>query len=127
MAQLRDIDMWAEKIDQACEKGELSKFRARVLKALLEIPRGRVTSYKYLAQHVSCASSQAIGQAIKFNPWSPEVPCHRVIKTNLSLGGFYGQVSGAQIDRKRKLLKEEGVEFTLEGTLLNSEQLYKFD
>ncbi|MDF2530083.1 MAG: hypothetical protein K0Q57_963, partial [Gammaproteobacteria bacterium] len=48
---------------------------------------------------------------LKRNPFAPEVPCHRVVKSDLSLGGFYGETSGPQIDKKRKLLLAEGVKF----------------
>ena len=118
--------MYLEKIDAAVEDGEISSFRAGVLKALLEIPKGRVTTYKYLAEHVNCASSQSIGQAIKFNPWSPGVPCHRVIKTNLTLGGFHGETEGPQIIRKRKILGTEGVSFTDQGELCDQGLVFDF-
>ena len=126
MVQLRVFSMYKEKMDKAVKEGKISSFRAGVLKALLEIPEGRVTTYKHLAQYVNCASSQAIGQAIKLNPWSPGVPCHRVIKTNLNLGGFHGETEGPQIARKRKILASEGVLFSEEGELSNAEQVFNF-
>lgn len=94
-------------------------FEARVYAALGEIPRGRVVTYAELAAHLDCGSAQAVGQALKRNPLAPEVPCHRVIKTDLTLGGYSGKVRGVRVERKRHLLEEEGVDFDEEGRLLD--------
>jgi methylated-DNA-[protein]-cysteine S-methyltransferase len=60
-------------------------FQKKVYDALLFIPRGKVTTYKYLADFIGCRSSQAIGQALTRNENAPQIPCHRVIKTDGSL------------------------------------------
>lgn len=96
-----------------------TKFEAQVYAALGEIPQGRVVTYSALAEHLDCGSAQAVGQALKRNPFAPDVPCHRVIKANLSLGGYSGKVRGVRVERKRHLLEEEGVEFDEEGRLLD--------
>jgi len=88
-----------------------SPFRKKVYRACQCIPEGRVTTYKHLAQAIDCNSSQAVGQALRNNPYAPEVPCHRVIKTNRRLGGFYGQVEGEAVLKKKNLLQQEGVIF----------------
>ena len=93
----------------------VTPFRQRVFDACSAIPKGKVSTYKRLAKHIDCGSNQAIGQALKHNPFAPEVPCHRVIKTDRSLGGFAGQTEGKEIKRKRKLLRTEGVEFDDDG------------
>jgi methylated-DNA-[protein]-cysteine S-methyltransferase len=48
-----------------------------------------------------------VGQALKRNPFAPEVPCHRVVASDGSLGGFHGERQGEMIERKRRLLEEE--------------------
>lgn len=57
-------------------------FQEKVYDALLLIPRGYVTTYKILAEYIGCKSSQAIGQALTRNQNAPQIPCHRVIKTD---------------------------------------------
>jgi methylated-DNA-[protein]-cysteine S-methyltransferase len=66
----------------------LTPFRRRVYLALLEVPRGRVTTYALLAKRVGCASARAVGGALRANPFAPDVPCHRVVAADLGIGGF---------------------------------------
>lgn len=101
-------------------------FQRRVYDALCEVPKGRVTTYQLLAKAVDCGSSQAIGQALKRNPFAPDVPCHRVIRADLTLGGFAGQLGGPKITKKQRLLMEEGVEFDDEGKLAEPERVFDF-
>jgi len=74
------------------------------------VPKGRVTTYKRLAEALGVKSSQAVGQALKVNPYAPRVPCHRVVASDGTIGGFFGQTEGKEIQRKIKLLASEGVE-----------------
>ena len=90
---------------------EITPFRQRVFEALLSVPPGSVTTYGSLAGRINCGSAQAVGGALRHNPLAPDVPCHRVVATDLSLGGFDGERSGTMIDRKRELLEAEGVRF----------------
>jgi len=90
---------------------KLTPFQRSVYTALCQVPAGRVTTYKHLALAVDCGSSQAVGQALRRNPHAPVVPCHRVVASNRTLGGFGGQTAGPKLDKKRKLLEEEGVRF----------------
>ena len=85
----------------------ITEFQRKVYLALLEVPRGETISYKDLGQRIGCRSAQAIGQALKRNPFAPEVPCHRVIASDGSIGGFHGQRDGEMIEKKIKLLEEE--------------------
>jgi methylated-DNA-[protein]-cysteine S-methyltransferase len=94
---------------------KVTEFQQRVYDACSLIPKGRVTTYGKLAQAIDCGSARAVGQALRCNPFAPEVPCHRVIKSDRSLGGFYGQTDGEEVRRKRKLLESEGVEFDEDG------------
>lgn len=101
-------------------------FQQRVYAALRRIPRGRVTTYGLLARHLGCRSAQAVGQALRRNPFAPEVPCHRVIAADLRIGGFCGARDGAQIRRKLRLLAQEGVTFDATGRLADERQIFLF-
>ena len=89
------------------QDSRITEFQRKVYLALLDVPRGATISYKELGERIGCRSPQAIGQALKRNPFAPHVPCHRVIASDGSIGGFYGQRDGEMIDTKRKLLLEE--------------------
>lgn len=96
---------------------QLSAFRRRVYRRLCDVPVGKVTTYVDLGRAVGCGSPRAVGQALRHNPFAPRVPCHRVIASDLRIGGFRGESDGAQVARKRAMLKAEGVEFDDDGTL----------
>ena len=104
-----------------------TQFEARVYAALREIPRGRVVTYTALAERLKCNSAQAVGQALRRNPFAPEVPCHRVISASLHLGGYSGKRAGVRVERKRRILEEEGVEFTGDGLLRDEQKLWNWD
>ena len=88
----------------------LTTFQHRVLTALCQVPQGKATTYKLLGEYIGCRSSQAIGQALRRNPYAPIVPCHRVVShVNGSMCGFGGTRTGSKIDTKMNLLREEGV------------------
>ena len=107
-------------------KRAVTHFEQQVYDAVSRVPAGRVTTYSSLAQAIHCQSPQAVGQALKRNPFAPEVPCHRVIRADLCLGGYVGETRGEQIEVKLELLRTEGVEFDSEGQLLTQETLYQF-
>lgn len=93
----------------------ITEFQRRVYLALLDVPRGATITYKELGEKIGCRSAQAIGQALKRNPFAPDVPCHRVIGTNGKIGGFHGQRDGEMIEKKLRLLRAEGIDiFTQE-------------
>lgn len=89
------------------EDKTITEFQRKVYLALLEVPRGETISYGELAKRIGCKSAQAVGQALKKNPFAPDVPCHRVIAKDGSIGGFHGQRDGEMIEKKRRLLMEE--------------------
>ena len=89
-------------------------FQQKVYEACKQIPSGRFTTYKLLAQHIQ-SHPRAVGQALKRNPFAPVVPCHRVIASDYSLGVFYGEM---QSNRKVLMLKDEGVEFENERPII---------
>ncbi len=81
-------------------------FQQLIWKGLLDIPKGETWSYQKLASHVQKPKAvRAVANAVGANPISPLIPCHRVIRNNMALGGyFWGN------EHKLKLLKSEGVE-----------------
>ena len=71
---------------------------------LKKVPKGKVTTYKALAEALGTKAYRAVGNAMNKNPDAPIVPCHRVINANGSLGGYaYG------LEKKIRLLKSEGI------------------
>jgi methylated-DNA-[protein]-cysteine S-methyltransferase len=80
-------------------------FDERVWAICSRIPKGRVTTYKAIAEKLGTRAYRAVGQALSRNPYAPEVPCHRVVGSDGSLTGF---TSG--IAKKRRLLIDEGIE-----------------
>ena len=95
----------------------ISPFQMKVYEAVRLIPKGRVSTYAAIAKATGCKSARAVGQALKVNPFAPDVPCHRVISSSLKIGGFQGQTTGSSISRKIQMLKAEGVEFDGKGVL----------
>ena len=85
----------------------ITPFQRRVYIALLDVASGETITYGELAQRIGCRSAQAVGQALKRNPFAPEVPCHRVVAANGTLGGYNGCREGKELERKRKLLDAE--------------------
>ncbi|MFH1326916.1 MAG: MGMT family protein [archaeon] len=81
------------------------KFREKIYAKLKKIPRGKVTTYKALANSINSKAYRAIGTAMNKNPYAPKVPCHRCINSNGRVGGF---ASGTK--KKIAILKKEGVE-----------------
>ena len=103
----------------------ITDFQKRVYDALRRIPRGKVTTYKLLGDYVGCRCYRAVGQALRQNPFAPGGPCHRVIASDGTLGGFAGRRSGAQLRRKLELLKSEGVRFT-RAKLADRDRIFRF-
>jgi methylated-DNA-[protein]-cysteine S-methyltransferase len=68
----------------------ISNFSQKVYNICSQIPKGQLSTYKYLAQFLS-SSPRAVGQALAKNPFAPEVPCHRVIASNFYFGGYKGE------------------------------------
>ncbi|NTV23500.1 MAG: MGMT family protein [Nanoarchaeota archaeon] len=86
-------------------------FAERVYSLLKKVPKGRVTTYKALGDALGTRAYRAVGQALRHNPYAPSVPCHRVVSSNGSIGGFNGKTSGKDIARKKKMLEDEGILF----------------
>ena len=86
-----------------------TKFQLKVWKYLKKIPKGQVRTYFEVAKAINKPKSvRAVANAIGKNPYAPNIPCHRVIRSDGSLGGYSGK---GGINTKRKLLKSEGIKF----------------
>jgi len=86
------------------------KFGERVIEAMRKIPRGRITTYKLIAHHLNCKAYQAVGNAVGANPFAPKVPCHRVVKSDGTIGNY-----GGGVKKKIRLLRSEGIKINGES------------
>eukprot|EP01031_Cornospumella_fuschlensis_P038966 gene38967-47405_t len=92
-----------------------TEFETKVYAACCKIPKGKVATYKSLATAIGAPKAfRAVGSALRKNPYAPTVPCHRVVASDLTLGGFHGSTdkNGCDLKRKRQMLLDEGVEMT---------------
>jgi O-6-methylguanine DNA methyltransferase len=100
---------------------DITTFRKQMLSLLCEVPRGRYSTYQTMADYITKTShktcARAVGNAMRNNPFAPEVPCHRILAHDGSLGGFKGSwgENGKFASHKHKLLHEEGVRFDSRG------------
>ena len=84
-----------------------TEFQLKVWAYLKKIPRGRVKTYYQVAKAIGKPlATRAVANAIGKNPYAPKIPCHRVIRSDGSLGGYSGK---GGVKTKRLLLKKEGV------------------
>jgi O-6-methylguanine DNA methyltransferase len=85
-------------------KVNLTKFQWKVLKVTATIPMGETRTYKWVAEKAGSPDAvRAVGQALRRNPYPLIIPCHRVVKSDGSLGGY----AGGPPDKKRELLRIE--------------------
>ena len=92
-----------------------------VYKKLLQVPRGKVTTYSELAKAVGLKNGQrAIGRIMNKNPFPVIVPCHRVILSNGKIGGYaWGE------NVKTNMLSKEGIKIK-NGKILDNNKIYRF-
>ena len=84
-----------------------TKFQISVWRYLKKIPRGSVKTYSQVAKGIGKPLAvRAVANAIGKNPYPLEIPCHRVIRSDGSLGGYSGK---GGIKTKEMLLKKEGI------------------
>ena len=84
-----------------------TKFQLKVWSYLRKIPRGSVKTYSQVAKDIGKPLAiRAVANAIGKNPYAPKIPCHRVIRSDGSLGGYSGK---GGVKTKRFLLKKEGI------------------
>ena len=84
-----------------------TKFQLKVWRYLKTIPKGKVKTYLDVAKSIGKPRAfRAVGNAVGKNPYPLKIPCHRVIRSDGSLGGYSGK---GGISKKRQLLKSEKV------------------
>tara|TARA_B100001989_G_C24336473_1_gene362739 strand:- start:208 stop:483 length:276 start_codon:yes stop_codon:yes gene_type:complete len=84
-----------------------TKFQVKVWSYLKKIPRGSFKTYSEVAKAIGKPQAvRAVANAIAKNPYAPKIPCHRVIRSDRSLGGYSGK---GGLKTKRFLLKKEGL------------------
>ena len=84
-----------------------TKFQVKVWKYLKTIKKGSFLTYSDVAKGIKKPKAvRAVANAIGKNPYAPKIPCHRVIRSDGSLGGYSGK---GGIKTKKKLLKSEGI------------------
>ena len=84
-----------------------TKFQVKVWRYLKKIPVGSIKTYSQVAKGIGKPLAvRAVANAIAKNPYPPQIPCHRVIRSNGSLGGYSGK---GGFKTKKKLLKKEGI------------------
>ena len=110
---------------------KLSAYQQAILRLLAEVPKGKVTTYGDLAKELarrnpkwSPLAGRAVGTTMRNNPCGPQIPCHRVIKSDGAVGNFRGGAEGA-VEEKTRMLRDEGVT-VLNGKICLKEYRHKF-
>jgi O-6-methylguanine DNA methyltransferase len=99
---------------EAFDIGRVPPYHRKVLGAMATIPRGKVSSYCGVALKTGVpGGARAVGQGCGKNPFPIVFPCHRVIRSDRTLGGF-----GGGLPLKRALLEMEGIQFDEGGNVL---------
>lgn len=97
---------------------DLTLFQKKVLLETVKIPKGSVCSYKELAKRIKAPKAyRAVANALGINHFSPAVPCHRVVRSDNSLGGF--SLKGG-VPLKKKMLRAEGLTIRDNIVIMNS-------
>ncbi|MEN4006386.1 MAG: MGMT family protein, partial [Methanobacteriaceae archaeon] len=83
---------------------DLSEFQRKVLLEVMKIPCGKIRTYKQISEAIDSKAYRAVGTAIGKNPLPLIIPCHRVVRSDFSVGGFSGG-----FEMKKEILKNEGI------------------
>jgi O-6-methylguanine DNA methyltransferase len=100
-------------------------FQREVWEALRRIPKGSITTYGAIAKYLGRPRAvRAVGTAVGRNPFAPEVPCHRVVRADGTIGNYS---AGNGVATKIALLEKGGVEIS-DGRIIEFEKrLYRFE
>jgi methylated-DNA-[protein]-cysteine S-methyltransferase len=84
-----------------------TKFQIKVWNYLKKIPKGKLRTYSQVAKAINKPIAvRAVANAIGKNPFPPIIPCHRVVRSDGSLGGYSGK---GGVTTKKVLLKKEKI------------------
>ena len=92
---------------------ENKSFRARCYRVLSQVPEGKVTTYREIAAALHSRASRAVGSAMAKNERLIEIPCHRVVRSDGTIGQY-----ALGPEKKAELLLKEGVQVK-NGKVLN--------
>ncbi len=117
LSQYSDFDLYYPTFKQGLQEQiplwlgwqKMTDFQKKILFQVWQIPWGQTKSYRELGEIVDSRAYRAIGQVLRKNPCAPWIPCHRVIASDGTIGGFMGAKNGDAIDTKRQLLLEENI------------------
>jgi len=98
-------------------------FNQKVWNLAKKIPKGKVSTYKEIAKKLKTKAYRAVGQALKQNKKPIVIPCHRVVNSDGSLGGYAGVKNSI---KKIKLLKKERVEIKNNKIINFKKHLFRF-
>ena len=108
--------------------GKISKFCQKVYWLCRKVPRGRVTTYKILAEKLGTKAYRAVGATMNKNPYGilscrckNMVPCHRVVSSSGHLHGF-----AHGLKKKAELLEKEGIKVVKDKVVDFEKVLFKF-
>ena len=98
------------------------KVEEKIYRKLLEVPSGHVTTYSELAKSINLKNGQrVVGQIMKKNPFPVIIPCHRVVKSDGTVGGY---AYGTEI--KKNMLSNEGLKINDNKILDFKKNLFQF-
>lgn len=92
----------------------MKSFKQRCYEKLMQVPYGKVTTYRELAHALGSKAYRAVGSAMATNQNAPHVPCHRVVNSDGKIGNYSAGGKQAKIE----LLKKEGISIK-EGKIVN--------
>ena len=108
--------------------GKFLKFHQKVYGLCKKIPKGKVTTYKILAEKLGTKAYRAVGNAMNKNPYGilsckgkNMVPCHRVVSSSGHLHGF-----AHGLKKKAELLEKEGIKVVKDKVVDFEKVLFKF-
>ena len=103
-------------------------FNQKIYQLTKKVPKGKVTTYKILAEAAGTKAYRAVGNAMNKNPYGilnckgkNMVPCHRVVASNGHLHGF-----AHGLKKKKELLEKEGIEIKNNKILEFEKVLFRF-
>lgn len=108
----------------------MTAFKQRVFSLVKKIPVGKVTTYGQIAYAMNSKAYQAIGNILARNDYGfldgGTIPCHRVVRSDGTVGGYCGYKCGKLVCEKKKILKKEGIKFNSDKIVDFESRLFKF-
>ena len=98
-----------------------NNFNKRCYQKLALIPKGMISTYDEIAKSLDSNAYRAVGNAMAKNPHPVAVPCHRIIKSDGTLGGY-----ALGISKKIQLLKKEGIKIKNNKVVDFENKLFRF-